>query len=43
MGLSNGNIHGTGDTIDKLDFNHMLEHAKLALGFVYELATADLA
>ena len=42
MELSNQNIHTTEDTIDKLDFDHMLEHAKLALSFVYELAAVKL-
>ena len=37
---SNKRIHTTQDTIDKLDFNHMLQHAKLTLGTVYELAFA---
>lgn len=39
---SNKNIHSTQDTIDKLDFNHMLQHAKLTLAAAYELAFADL-
>lgn len=36
--LSSPHIHGTGDTIDTLDFDHMLQHARMTLGFVYELA-----
>ncbi|SPO00105.1 related to aminopeptidase [Cephalotrichum gorgonifer] len=36
--LSSPHIHGTGDTIDTLNFDHMLQHARLTLGFVYELA-----
>ncbi|KAG6162704.1 Leucine aminopeptidase 1 [Claviceps purpurea] len=35
---SNKDIHSTSDTIDRLSFEHMLEHAKMTLGFVYELA-----
>lgn len=35
-------IHTSGDTIDHLDINHMLQHAKLTIGFAYELAFADL-
>ncbi|KAG6004044.1 Leucine aminopeptidase 1 [Claviceps maximensis] len=35
---SNKDIHTTSDTIDRLSFDHMLEHAKMTLGFVYELA-----
>lgn len=30
-------IHSTRDTVDKLDFDHMLQHAKLTLAFAYEL------
>ncbi|KXJ87517.1 hypothetical protein Micbo1qcDRAFT_124669 [Microdochium bolleyi] len=35
---SNPDIHSTRDTIDKVNFNHVLEHGKLILGFMYELA-----
>lgn len=34
---SNHYIHSTKDTIDKLDFDHMEQHARLTLGFAYEL------
>ena len=34
----NKRIHTTQDTIDSLDFNHMLQHAKLTLATAYELA-----
>lgn len=37
FGDSSPHIHGTGDTIDTLDFDHMLQHARMTLGFVYEL------
>ncbi|KAK9451797.1 uncharacterized protein V1518DRAFT_453485 [Limtongia smithiae] len=40
---SNPFIHSTRDTIDRLSFDHMVEHAKLTLGFVYELGFAKLA
>ncbi|KAK9361601.1 hypothetical protein V1504DRAFT_451298 [Lipomyces starkeyi] len=40
---SNPFIHSTRDTIDRLSFDHMAEHAKLTLGFVYELGFGDLA
>ncbi|KAK9390622.1 hypothetical protein V1515DRAFT_548860 [Lipomyces mesembrius] len=40
---SNPFIHSTRDTIDRLSFEHMAEHAKLTLGFVYELGFGDLA
>jgi leucyl aminopeptidase len=39
---SDHSIHTTQDTIDKLSFDHMLQHAKLTNGFVVELANADL-
>lgn len=35
---SNPNIHTVRDTIDKVNFTHVLEHGKLILGFMYELA-----
>lgn len=38
---SNKRIHTTLDTIDKLDFDHMLQHARMTLAFAYELALAD--
>ncbi|KAF3145123.1 Leucine aminopeptidase 1, partial [Orbilia oligospora] len=34
-------IHGTGDTIDTVSAEHMLEHAKMSLGFAYELGYAE--
>ncbi|KAH7014221.1 uncharacterized protein B0I36DRAFT_255752 [Microdochium trichocladiopsis] len=37
---SNPNIHSVRDTIDKVNFPHVLEHGKLILGFMYELAFA---
>ncbi|KAI9152251.1 putative leucine aminopeptidase 1 [Paramyrothecium foliicola] len=37
---SNPNIHTTTDTIDKINFNHVLEHGKVILGFMTELAFA---
>lgn len=39
---SDKNIHTTKDTIDLLSFDHMLQHAKMTLGYAYELAMADL-
>lgn len=35
---SSPHIHTTADTIDTLDFDHMLQHARMTLGYVYELA-----
>ncbi|KAL4803947.1 putative aminopeptidase [Aspergillus unguis] len=37
---SNKYIHTTSDKIEHLSFDHMLEHAKLTLGFAYELGFA---
>jgi leucyl aminopeptidase len=44
MGTMNGyrSIHTANDTIEKLDFAHMVEHARLVVGFVVELAFAAL-
>ncbi|KAF4448398.1 hypothetical protein F53441_8206 [Fusarium austroafricanum] len=33
-------IHSTSDTIDTVDFNHVLEFSKICLGFAYELGFA---
>lgn len=35
-------VHTAKDTIEKLDFLHMLEHARMVVGFVVELAFAKL-
>ncbi|EME79610.1 uncharacterized protein MYCFIDRAFT_51857 [Pseudocercospora fijiensis CIRAD86] len=37
---SDKKIHTTEDKIEYLDFNHMLQHARLTLGLAYELAFA---
>jgi leucyl aminopeptidase len=44
MGAVNDNpyIHSAEDTIEKIDFGHVMEHAKLVIGFVMELAFAKL-
>ncbi|KAF2672813.1 Zn-dependent exopeptidase [Microthyrium microscopicum] len=42
MDLTHDGIHTDKDTIDLVDFGHMLQHAKLTLGLAYELAFADL-
>ena len=39
---SDSHIHTSDDTIDYLSFDHMLQHARLTLGLVYELASATL-
>lgn len=38
MENTNKKIHTTDDQIKYLDFDHMGQHATMALGFVYELA-----
>ncbi|KAF1830823.1 Zn-dependent exopeptidase [Decorospora gaudefroyi] len=35
-------IHSADDTIENIDFEHVLEHARLVVGFVVELAFAEL-
>lgn len=35
---SDNHIHTTEDKIEHLSFDHMIQHAKLTLGLVYELA-----
>jgi len=39
---SDKHIHTSDDTISYLSFDHMLQHARLTLGLVYELAFAEL-
>lgn len=41
MENTNKKVHTTDDQIKYLDFDHMQEHAKMALGFVYELAYTE--
>ncbi|KAI8949055.1 Zn-dependent exopeptidase [Xylaria longipes] len=38
---SDDHIHGTEDLIKYLSFDHMLQHAKMTLGLVYELGFTD--
>ena len=42
FGDSDKKIHTTEDKIQELSFGHMLQHARLTLGFVGELAFAEL-
>jgi leucyl aminopeptidase len=35
-------VHSAEDTVEKVDFGHVMEHAKLVVGFVLELAFAQL-
>jgi bacterial leucyl aminopeptidase len=37
---TNQQIHTAQDTLDKVSIEHMAEHAKMVVGFVYELAFA---
>lgn len=39
---SDQKIHTSDDSIKYLSFDHMLQHARLTLAFVYELAFAKL-
>ena len=41
FGDSDKRIHTTEDKIEWLSFEHMLQHARMTLGFAYELAMAD--
>lgn len=40
---SDPHIHSTDDTIKYLSFDHMLEHARMTLGLVYELGFYDFS
>jgi len=40
---SDDHIHGTDDQIKYLSFDHMLQHARMTLGLVYELGFTDFA
>ncbi|EWG45416.1 leucyl aminopeptidase [Fusarium verticillioides 7600] len=40
---SDPHIHGTDDSIKYLSFDHMLEHARMTLGLVYELGFYDFS
>ncbi|KEY74306.1 hypothetical protein S7711_00463 [Stachybotrys chartarum IBT 7711] len=40
---SDPHIHSTDDTIKHLSFDHMLQHARMTLGLVYELAFHDFS
>lgn len=39
---SDKKIHTTDDKLEYLSFDHMLQHAKMTLGYAYELAMANL-
>lgn len=41
MKYSHPQIHTHFDTLDLVSYDHMLEHAKVGLGFVAELALAE--
>jgi len=40
--LCDNHIHGDDDLVKYLDYDHMIDHAKMTLGFLYELAFAKL-
>lgn len=42
MDLTSPYIHTDGDTLDRVSFDHMIEHAKLVVGYAYELTFASL-
>jgi bacterial leucyl aminopeptidase len=43
MGNDSPYIHSAKDTLDTINYGHMLQHARMSLGFAYELAfDADL-
>ncbi|CAH2350148.1 putative leucine aminopeptidase A [[Candida] railenensis] len=37
-----GYIHSIRDTVDKIDWDHVVEHVKLTIGFAYELSHAKV-
>lgn len=41
MKYTSGFIHSVADTLDRLNFDHIVEHVKLTIGFAYELSSAD--
>ncbi|KAI2615130.1 Zn-dependent exopeptidase [Hypoxylon sp. NC1633] len=40
--LTSPYIHTDGDTLDRVSYDHMLEHAKMVVGYAYELVFAAL-
>ncbi|KAI2468412.1 Zn-dependent exopeptidase [Annulohypoxylon bovei var. microspora] len=42
MDITNQDIHTDRDTLDKINWDHLLEHAKMVVGYAYELVFADL-
>jgi leucyl aminopeptidase len=40
--LCDNHLHGSEDLLKYLDYDHMVDHAQMTLGFVYELAFAKL-
>jgi bacterial leucyl aminopeptidase len=39
---TDNHLHGVDDLIEYLDYDHMIDHAQMTLGFLYELAFAKL-
>jgi leucyl aminopeptidase len=42
FGYANTQIHTPHDLVEYLDFDHAIDHARMTLGFVHELAFAKL-
>ncbi|KAI1095273.1 Zn-dependent exopeptidase [Rostrohypoxylon terebratum] len=42
MDITNKYIHTDRDSLDKINFDHVLEHSKMVIGYAYELTFADL-
>lgn len=40
--LINGYIHSVLDTVDRIDWDHLVEHVKLTIGFAYELSNSNV-
>lgn len=40
--VGNNHVHTPEDLVKYLDFDHMVDHARMTLGYVYELAFAKL-
>jgi leucyl aminopeptidase len=38
----NRDLHDDDDTLEKINYQHMKEHAMMVVGFVYELAFANI-
>lgn len=41
MNITNQDIHTDRDSLEKINFDHVLEHSKMVIGYAYELTFAD--